>query len=70
MNSSFKAIVMRHDIQRRAIIIAVIVGTLLNCINQLPDLMAGEPIEWIKAILTYFVPYSVSLYSAVASVRQ
>jgi methyl-accepting chemotaxis protein len=69
MSQSIKAIVLRPDIQRRALIIAVVVGTLLNCINQLPDLMAGAPLQWIKAGLTYMVPYSVSLYSSVASLR-
>ena len=43
-------------------------GTLLNCINQLPDLMDGEPLNVGKMMLTYLVPYSVSLYSSIMTV--
>jgi hypothetical protein len=58
----------RADIQRRAIIISLTAGTLLNCINQLPDLMDGEPLNVGKMLLTYLVPYSVSMYSSVMAV--
>ena len=59
----------RGDIQKRAIIIAVIVGTVLNCINQGMDIMHGQAIHLTKALLTYTVPYCVSVYSSVAAVR-
>ncbi len=60
----------RFDVHKRAIIIAIIVGTILNCINQGPNVMDGEPIVWAKLLLTYSVPYVVSVYSAVASQRK
>ncbi|MBX2881628.1 MAG: hypothetical protein KTR32_16905 [Granulosicoccus sp.] len=52
-------------VQRNALIIAAIAGTLLNCINQLPDIINGHPINLLKLLLTYLVPYSVSLVSAI-----
>jgi len=55
----------RVEFHRRALIISLVAGTLLNCINQIPDLMAGEPLNIWKLLLTYLVPYCVSLYSSV-----
>jgi len=60
-------LLVRPDIQKRALMIAVIVGTLLNCINQVPEMLNGESLQLIKAGLTYCVPYCVSLFSSVAS---
>lgn len=70
MSSSIGDIIKRRDIQKRALIIAVVVGTILNCINQAPEVMDGAPLQVTKALLTYMVPYSVSLYSAVATLRK
>ena len=70
MSLSISSIIKRRDIQKRAVIIAIIVGTILNCINQAPEVMDGEPLQWTKALLTYLVPYSVSLYSSVAIIRK
>ena len=53
------------DIHKNGIIMAMIVGTILNCINQGPNVMEGEPLRWTRLILTYIVPYCVSVYSAV-----
>jgi len=61
-------VLLRRDVQRRALIISLIAGTLLNCINQIPELMAGEPINIVKFLLTYLVPYSVSAYSSVKTI--
>jgi len=64
-----KNALQRVDVHRRAIIIAIIVGTILNCINQGPDIMAGDSPMWIRMGLTYCVPYCVSVYSAVTAAR-
>lgn len=55
--------------QRRAIKVAVIVGTLLAAINYGDALITGEMTtkSWFKLCLTYVVPYCVSLYSALAA---
>jgi len=48
---------------KRAIIVALIVGTLLNLINQGNHFFTGTVVWW-KLILTYLVPYCVSSYSS------
>ncbi len=68
MRNQLTAVLLRPDIQKRAIIISLTAGTVLNCINQLPDMMGGEALQVGKLLLTYFVPYSVSLYSSSAAV--
>ena len=67
---SLKAHFLRKDIQKRALIIALIVGTLLNCINQGPDIADGAAPNWFKMMLTFMVPYCVSIYSGISTARQ
>ena len=47
---------------RRTIVIALIVGTILFAINQLDVVLRGDATAavWIKAAVTYLVPFSVS----------
>lgn len=53
---------------RRAAVVAAVVGTLLCLINQWQAIiLATMPIDWLKVVLTYFVPYAVSSYSTAAS---
>ncbi|NVD07144.1 hypothetical protein FCU94_09490 [Vibrio sp. JPW-9-11-11] len=49
---------------KRALIIALVVGTLLNVINQYDAMLSGETLNWLKLLLTYCVPFAVSLFSA------
>lgn len=44
---------------------AIVVGTLLNCINQGAALFRGEAIAWGSAVLNFIVPYCVATYAAV-----
>ena len=37
-----------------------------NVINQGDALFGAAPINWLKVILTYFVPYAVCTYGAVS----
>jgi hypothetical protein len=53
-------------VPRRSFYVAIVVGTILNLINQGDALFGAAPINWIKIVLTYFVPYSVSTYGAVS----
>ncbi len=48
------------------ITIALIVGTILNLINQFDPLihLQFQKIDYIKAVITYIVPFAVSVYSA------
>lgn len=50
---------------RRAVIVSVVVGTLLTLINQ-GDVLIAARIDVLKAVLTYLVPFCVSVYSAAA----
>jgi hypothetical protein len=46
--------------------VALVVGTILNLINQGDALLAGLPLNLAKALLTYAVPYCVATYGAVS----
>jgi hypothetical protein len=69
MQSMF-ALAFRHalsdGIPRRSFAVALVVGTILNLINQGDALLGSGQINWIKIVLTYFVPYAVSTYGAVS----
>jgi hypothetical protein len=47
-----------------ALKIALLVGTVLNIINQGSAFMENAGISWIHLLLNYVVPYSVASYSA------
>lgn len=44
--------------------VALVVGTLLNAINQGGRLADGLPLAWLQIVLNYLVPFCVSSYSA------
>ena len=50
----------------RSLIVALIVGSVLNLINQGDALLFGGSIDWTKIALTFAVPYCVSTYGAVS----
>ncbi|MBU2895514.1 nitrate/nitrite transporter NrtS [Vibrio hepatarius] len=60
---------MNRQIIKRAILIAIVVGTLLNIINQYDSFVGDSSFNWLKAILTYCVPCCVSLFSSWLAVR-
>ena len=45
---------------------AIVVGSILNLINQGDALLAGKSMDWLKLLLTYVVPYCVTTYGAVS----
>lgn len=53
-------------VPRRSFVVAAIVGTILNLINQGDAMLAGMPLDVVKLLLTYLVPYCVSTYGAVS----
>ena len=54
-------------VPRRSLKIALVVGTLLNLINQGDVLMADiGAVNWAKCAMTYVVPYLVSTWGAVS----
>ena len=71
MSSPRKA--LRHTFTwtsvRRSLAVAAIIGTILNAINQGPEILAGHwPVIW-KLVLTYFVPFAVASYGSYAAFR-
>jgi hypothetical protein len=53
-------------VPRRSLYVALLVGTILNLINQGDALLGVAPVNWVKVLLTYLVPYAVSTYGAVS----
>ena len=60
----------KHLFSWRFLVIALVVGTLLNCINQGDVMMAGRQPDYFKLLLTYFVPYCVAVVSAWLATRE
>ncbi|MDB5408958.1 MAG: hypothetical protein JWL84_3870 [Rhodospirillales bacterium] len=50
----------------RSLWVALVVGSILNLINQGDALLGAASVDWIKLLLTYLVPYCVSTYGAVS----
>ena len=61
-------VALSSNILNRAIKISLIVGTLLNLINQGENIFTlnFENLNIAKLLLTYFVPYGVTTYTATA----
>ena len=69
----FMKLATRKKVVFMALKVALIVGTILNLINQghvfkAPDFFAS--LAYGKLFLTYCVPYLVSTYSSVATLRR
>lgn len=62
MNTIRAAFTLR--IIRSAMTISLVVGTILNFVNQGENILSGQGINWFHLVLNYFVPYCVSSYSA------
>ena len=52
---------------RRSLVVALIIGTVLNAINQGPEIVSGNWPIWWKLVLTYFVPFAVASYGSYAA---
>lgn len=68
--SSYFRLALSGGIPKRSAIVAAIVGTVLNLINQGDVILNGGTVDILKAALTYCVPYCVATYAAVAYARQ
>ncbi len=49
----------------RALLMAAIIGTILNTINQGDVILHAGHVNWLKLVLTYLTPYVVSTHGAV-----
>lgn len=56
---------------KRALKVALVVGTILGLINYFEKLinLSLSPMDLCKIALTYLVPYAVSTWSAVQAIR-
>jgi hypothetical protein len=52
---------------RRSLLVALVIGTILNGINQGPEVLSGHWPVWWKLVLTYFVPFAVASYGSYAA---
>lgn len=57
---------------RKTISIALFVGTVLFCINQLDVVLRGNAttVVWVKSAVTYLVPFSVSNAGVLVGTRR
>lgn len=55
-----------EGVPRRSLGVALIVGTVLNLINQGDALIGPGDLNATKMLLTYLVPYCVATYGAVS----
>ena len=59
----------RPSVVRSSLVVAVVVGSILNLINQGDAIFGAKSIVLWKLGLTYVVPYLVSTYGAVTALR-
>lgn len=55
-------VVLHRPHLRKTVTIALVVGTVLFCINQLDVVLRGDAtaVVWVKSAVTYLVPFCVS----------
>jgi hypothetical protein len=63
----FWRLAISDGVPRRAFFVALVVGTILNLINQGDALFGDGAVNAWKLVLTYVVPYAVSTHGAVAA---
>jgi hypothetical protein len=52
---------------KRALIVALVVGTILNLINQGDAILLGGHVNVAKLLLTYATPFCVATYAAASA---
>ena len=61
------ALAVSDGVPARALVMALVIGTILNLINQGDALLHGTSLNWLKIALTYITPYLVSTHGAMAA---
>jgi hypothetical protein len=56
--------VLQFQYMRRSVVVALVVGTLLNLINQPEALLGDVSVIWWKVVMTFLVPFCVATYGA------
>ena len=44
--------------------VTLVVGTILNAINRGTEILGGKPVDVLRLLLTYAVPFFVASYGA------
>ncbi len=66
---SLTQMILGDGTPKKAIVTALVIGTLLTAINHGDVILSGQaPAIW-KVILTYFVPYCVTTWGAITGKR-
>ena len=65
----FLSIAGSHGIVRRAVILALVIGSALTLINQPGAIFGGAPIKLVPLILVYLTPFVVIIVSQVLGAR-
>lgn len=65
-------LVFRRSVVRRAALMALVVGHVLAAINHGDRILAGTMTtgDWLKVVLTFLVPYTVSTISSILAARE
>ena len=71
MDGMLRSVFFNRSVLLRATKVALVVGCILVAINHGDALLAGNLSGALvaKAVLTFFVPFSVSVYSSAAAIR-
>lgn len=64
------AAVLRPPIVGHSLLVAALIGTLLNAINQGDRIASGGAPDWFKIALTYAVPFFVASFGAWSALRR
>jgi len=62
-------LVFSGPVLRHSLLVALIVGTVLNLINQGDRMFVDGSVDVVKAALTFIVPFCVSSYGAYSAAR-
>jgi hypothetical protein len=57
------------QIARRSLVTMLVVGSILNIINQGDALLSPGTVNWWKLLLTYLVPFCVATFGAYSAYR-
>jgi len=70
--TSWLAVAMQAPVRKRALQVALLVGSILAAINHGDVVLAGAATAtvWMKIGLTFLVPYCVATFASVQAIRQ
>ena len=67
--TNFLQLALGDGTPKKALMTAIVVGTILTAINHGDDILKGESFNYLKIILTYCVPYCVTTWGAIHGKR-